>query len=92
MAALVPPGSDDATPRRREEPFREFTIVFHDEINVLQAFPQFNKQVNALGIDLNPLSHTLQSSDLDADGRLLPGVPVSPFTQVGGLWGISRVR
>jgi len=36
----------------RQEPFREFTIIFHDEIDVVQAFPQFNDQI---------LSHTLHS-------------------------------
>ena len=36
----------------RNEPFREFTIIFHDEIAAVQAFPQFNDAV---------LSHTLHS-------------------------------
>ncbi|MCH9650520.1 MAG: copper oxidase [Deltaproteobacteria bacterium] len=33
----------DSTPvhPNRKEPFREFTIIFHDEIAALQAFPQF---------------------------------------------------
>ena len=26
---------------RGEEPFREYTVIFHDEIRVLQAFPEF---------------------------------------------------
>ncbi|HSG00712.1 MAG TPA: hypothetical protein VLA20_06255, partial [Vicinamibacterales bacterium] len=35
---------------RGEEPFREFTVVFHDEIKAVQAFPEFEDQV---------LQHTL---------------------------------
>src|SRR5262249_59859702 len=27
--------------RPREEPFREFTVIFHDEIFAIQAFPGF---------------------------------------------------
>ncbi len=36
----------------RSEPFREFTIIFHDEIGAVQAFPEFEHPV---------LSHTLHS-------------------------------
>ena len=36
----------------RERPFREFTVVYHDEIKGIQAFPQFQDPV---------LKHTLQS-------------------------------
>jgi manganese oxidase len=36
----------------REQPFREFTIIYHDEIGAVQAFPQFEDEV---------LHHTLQS-------------------------------
>lgn len=36
----------------RERPFREFTVVYHDEIKAIQAFPQFRDPV---------LKHTLQS-------------------------------
>ncbi|NJL29837.1 MAG: hypothetical protein HC897_19070 [Thermoanaerobaculia bacterium] len=36
----------------RNEPFREFTIIFHDEIGAVQAFPAFNNAV---------LNHTLHS-------------------------------
>ena len=36
----------------RNKPFREFTIIFHDEIAAVQAFPQFQDKV---------LSHTLHS-------------------------------
>ena len=25
----------------REQPFREFTIIYHDEIGAIQAFPEF---------------------------------------------------
>ncbi|MGG5812522.1 multicopper oxidase domain-containing protein [Falsiroseomonas sp. CW058] len=39
-----------AGPRRREEPFREFTAVFHDEIAAVQAFPHYDDPV---------LGHTL---------------------------------
>jgi hypothetical protein len=38
--------------RRREEPFREFTAVFHDEIAAIQAFPQYDDPV---------LGHTLHN-------------------------------
>jgi hypothetical protein len=34
----------------RNEPFREFTIIYHDEVGAVQAFPQFEQQ---------PLKHTL---------------------------------
>ncbi|HTG86324.1 MAG TPA: hypothetical protein VL907_04800, partial [Pyrinomonadaceae bacterium] len=36
----------------RERPFREFTVIYHDEIKAIQAFPQFEDPV---------LKHTLQS-------------------------------
>lgn len=36
----------------RERPFREFTVIYHDEIKAIQAFKQFEDPV---------LSHTLQS-------------------------------
>ncbi len=37
----------------RTKPYREFTIIFHDEINAVQAFPHFNDEV---------LAHTLHSA------------------------------
>lgn len=36
----------------RNEAFREFTIIFHDELGAVQAFPHFNDEI---------LSHTLSS-------------------------------
>ncbi len=36
----------------RNEPFREFTIIFHDEVGALQAFPQFEDR---------EMQHTLHS-------------------------------
>ncbi|HEU4711746.1 MAG TPA: hypothetical protein VFS76_09285 [Pyrinomonadaceae bacterium] len=36
----------------RERPFREFTVIYHDEIKAIQAFPQFTDPV---------LKHTLHS-------------------------------
>ena len=36
----------------RERPFREFTVIYHDEIKAIQAFPQFEDPV---------LKHTLHS-------------------------------
>ncbi|MEW5851480.1 MAG: copper oxidase [Myxococcota bacterium] len=36
----------------REQPFREFTIIYHDEIGAVQAFPEFSDPV---------LEHTLHS-------------------------------
>ena len=36
----------------RDQPFREFTVIYHDEIAAVQAFPLFEDQV---------FSHTLQS-------------------------------
>ena len=50
--------TNDTTVRRR--PFREFTIVYHDELKAVQAFPQFNEK-KADGITDNPLAHTLHS-------------------------------
>lgn len=37
---------------QRKEPFREFTIIFHDEIGAVQAFPQFEDR---------EMQHTLHS-------------------------------
>jgi len=42
----------NATLPQREQPFREFVIIYHDEIGAVQAFPQFEDAV---------LSHTLHS-------------------------------
>jgi Tol biopolymer transport system component len=38
-----PPGTyrPNATEPDRDQPFREFTVVYHDEIKAVQAFPQF---------------------------------------------------
>ena len=40
----------NATNPDRDKPFREFTVVYHDEVRDIQAFPQFEDPV---------LSHTL---------------------------------
>ena len=42
----------NVTHPQREQPFREFTILYHDETGAVQAFPQFEDEV---------LSHTLHS-------------------------------
>ena len=42
----------------RNQPFREFTVVYHDEIKAVQAFPQFNDEING---QKNPLAFTLHS-------------------------------
>jgi hypothetical protein len=42
----------NATEPDRDQPFREFTVVYHDEIEDVQAFPQFRDPV---------LEHTLHS-------------------------------
>jgi hypothetical protein len=42
----------NATEPDRERPFREFTVIYHDEIQDIQAFPQFRDPI---------LSHTLHS-------------------------------
>ena len=42
----------NATNPDRDKPFREFTVVYHDEVRNIQAFPQFEDPV---------LSHTLHS-------------------------------
>ena len=42
----------NATEPDRDRPFREFTVIYHDEIEDIQAFPQFRDPV---------LSHTLHS-------------------------------
>jgi len=44
----------------RRKPFREFTIIYHDELKAVQAFPQFNEK-KADGVTDNPLAHTLHS-------------------------------
>jgi hypothetical protein len=43
----------------RNQPFREFTVVYHDEIQAVQAFPQF-EDTNKDGTP-NPLAFTLHS-------------------------------
>ncbi|HEX8686994.1 MAG TPA: hypothetical protein VF654_10845, partial [Pyrinomonadaceae bacterium] len=43
----------NATEPDREQPFREFTVVYHDEIKAVQAFPEFFEDP--------VLSHTLHS-------------------------------
>jgi manganese oxidase len=42
----------NATEPDRDRPFREFTVIYHDEIQDIQAFPQFRDPI---------LSHTLHS-------------------------------
>jgi len=42
----------------RNQPFREFTVVYHDEIQAVQAFPQFDEEINGTP---NPLAFTLHS-------------------------------
>ena len=42
----------NATNPDRDKPFREFTVIYHDETQAVQAFPQFDDPV---------LSHTLHS-------------------------------
>ncbi|HKO96290.1 MAG TPA: hypothetical protein VJU86_04825 [Pyrinomonadaceae bacterium] len=42
----------NATEPDRDQPFREFTVIYHDEIQTVQAFPQFRE---------GPLVHTLKS-------------------------------
>jgi len=42
----------NATEPDRDQPFREFTVIYHDEIEDVQAFPQFRDPI---------LSHTLHS-------------------------------
>ncbi len=42
----------NATNPDRDKPFREFTVIYHDEVRDIQAFPQFEDPV---------LSHTLHS-------------------------------
>ena len=43
----------------RNQPFREFTTVYHDEIFAVQAFPQFDESEE--GEPSNPLAFTLHS-------------------------------
>src|SRR5215203_2380856 len=45
------PGTTPTYPNR-SQPFREFSIIFHDEVGAVQAFPEF---------ETDQLSHTLQS-------------------------------
>ncbi|HEV3468317.1 MAG TPA: hypothetical protein VG148_03280 [Pyrinomonadaceae bacterium] len=53
------PGATSST-TVRNRPFREFTVVYHDELKAVQAFPQFNEK-KADGVTPNPLAHTLHS-------------------------------
>ncbi|HEY9284605.1 MAG TPA: hypothetical protein VIP46_14210, partial [Pyrinomonadaceae bacterium] len=49
----------NATEPDREQPFREFTVVYHDEIKAIQAFPHFEEDDPK---NPNPaLAHTLHS-------------------------------
>lgn len=43
----------------RDQPFREFTIIYHDEIGAVQAFPQFEDPPKPA--PANPLKFTLHS-------------------------------
>lgn len=45
----------------RNQPFREFTVVYHDEIKAVQAFPQFEESDEEAGEEPNPLAFTLHS-------------------------------
>lgn len=40
-----PPGTFPNNPQypQREQPFREFVLIYHDEIGAVQAFPQFEQ-------------------------------------------------
>jgi hypothetical protein len=51
---FFPTGTFRSTPvnPNRDQPYREFTVIYHDEIGAVQAFPQFNDPV---------LQHTLHS-------------------------------
>ncbi|HKV33415.1 MAG TPA: hypothetical protein VJP89_03825 [Pyrinomonadaceae bacterium] len=55
-----PPGTYRPNPVEpdRNQPFREFTVVYHDEIKAVQAFPQFDDTING---QPNPLAFTLHS-------------------------------
>jgi hypothetical protein len=50
------PAVNNISPNR-DQPFREFTVIYHDETKAVQAFPQFNDK-NADNTE-NPLAHTL---------------------------------
>ena len=43
LTAIISGGSATSTPTypNRNQPFREFTIIFHDEVGAVQAFPEF---------------------------------------------------
>lgn len=45
----------------RNQPFREFTVVYHDEIKAVQVFPQFDESDEEAGEEPNPLAFTLHS-------------------------------
>src|SRR5215475_8863426 len=51
---FFPTGTFRSTPvnPNRDQPYREFTVIYHDEIGAVQAFPQFEDPV---------LKHTLHS-------------------------------
>ncbi len=60
-AGVVPFLSDDEIVRKREEPFREFTVILHDDVPAVQAFPQLNAQLDSSGRDANPLASVLRN-------------------------------
>src|SRR6266545_680227 len=45
---FFPPGAFHPTPvnPNRDQPYREFTVIYHDEIGAVQAFPQFEDPSN----------------------------------------------
>ena len=77
----------NATEPDRERPFREFTVVYHDEIQDIQAFPQFRDPI---------LSHTLHSvEDKFAINYGVAGVGAEILANrlgVGPMWNCTECK
>ena len=70
----------------RERPFREFTVVYHDEIKAMQAFPQFES---------NQLKHTLHSvrdGSPSTTASLAPAPKSWPTGRVGPMFACTECK
>jgi len=77
----------NATEPDRERPFREFTVIYHDEIQDIQAFPQFRDPI---------LKHTLHSvEDKFAINYGVAGVGAEILANrlgVGPMWNCTECK
>ena len=75
----------------RNQPFREFTVVYHDEIKAVQAFPQF-EETNPDGTP-NPLASRCTASATHSRSTTAPRASAPRFLPTGSesdRWGNAR--